>query len=106
MYAIRGGHKLGLKKLFVRAEAGGTKFITLDDTPFPETELVCLEVKQGTLILLHGLLPHLSGANHSPQSRHAYALHIIDGTSEYSKNNWLQRNAAMPLRGFDYGLWN
>jgi phytanoyl-CoA hydroxylase len=53
------------------------------------------------LILLHGLLPHLSGANHSPQSRHAYALHIIDGTSEYSKNNWLQRNAAMPLRGFD-----
>jgi phytanoyl-CoA hydroxylase len=100
MYAIRGGHKLGLKKLFARADAGGTKFITLDETPFPDTELVCLAVKQGSLILLHGLLPHLSGANHSPYSRHAYALHVMDGVSAYPKNNWLQRNAAMPLRGF------
>lgn len=101
MYAIRGGHKLGLKKLFVRAEAGGTEFITLDETPFPDEELVCLDVKQGTLILLHGLLPHLSGANHSPHSRHAYTIHIIDGACEYAKNNWLQRGSAMPLRGFE-----
>jgi phytanoyl-CoA hydroxylase len=101
MYAIRGGHKLGLKKLFVRADEGGTKFINLDATPFPDTELVCLAVKQGTLILLHGLLPHLSGANHSPHSRHAYALHILDGGSEYPNNNWLKRNEAMPLRGFE-----
>ncbi len=101
MYAIRGGHKLGLKKLFVRAEAGGTQFIHLDNTPFPDTELACLAVKRGTLILLHGLLPHLSGANLSPRSRHAFALHIIDSASEYPKTNWLQRSERMPLRGFE-----
>jgi phytanoyl-CoA hydroxylase len=101
LYAIRGGHQLGLKKLFARADEGGTKFMTLDNTPFPDAELVCLEVRQGTLILLHGLSPHLSGANRSPNSRHAYALHVIDGKCHYPKTNWLQRQAALPLRGFE-----
>jgi phytanoyl-CoA hydroxylase len=55
---------------------------------------------KGTLILLHGLLPHLSYANRSPRSRHAYTLHVIDGACEYLKKNWLQRASGMPLRGF------
>lgn len=101
LYGIRGGHRLGLKNRFVRAATGGTRFITLDETPFPEDELVCLEVRQGTLILLHGLLPHLSGANHSPKSRHAYTLHIIDGDCNYPQDNWLRRREDFPLRGFD-----
>ena len=102
--AIRGGHHSGLKKRFVRAATGGTKFITLDDSAWDEQQSVCLEVKQGTLILLHGLLPHLSEANRSPKSRHAYTLHIIDGACHYPPENWLQRGAQLPFRGFD--LWN
>ncbi len=100
MWTIPGGHKLGLKKRFVRAEGGGTKFETLDDSPWPEFVLAPLEAPLGTLIILHGLLPHLSYANRSEISRHAYTLHIIDGVCEYRAENWLRRLPEMPLRGF------
>ena len=59
-----------------------------------------LEVKKGTLIVLHGLLPHLSRENRSPKSRHAYTLHVIDASAQYPKDNWLQRSTELPLRGF------
>ena len=55
---------------------------------------------KGTLILLHGQLPHRSGPNLSDRSRHAYTLHLIDGACRYSPDNWLQRGPDMPLRGF------
>jgi len=100
MWAIPSGHKLGLKKRFTRATGGGTKFETLDDSPWPESMLAPLEVSQGALIILHGLLPHLSYVNRSPKSRHAYTLHIIDGACEYPADNWLRRAHDMPLRGF------
>lgn len=98
LWAIPGGHKLGLKKKFSRAAGGGTKFEVLDDSPWPDEQLVPLEVKAGTLVLLHGLLPHMSKANHSPKSRHAYAVHVVDGTAKYPAENWLRRE--MPARGF------
>lgn len=100
MWAVPGGHKLGLKKRFVRTDGGGTKFETLDDSPWPDFMLVPLDVGAGALIILHGLLPHLSYANASDKSRHAYTLHIIDGACEYAANNWLRRSPNMPLRGF------
>lgn len=100
MWAIPGGHKLGLKKRFVRAPVGGTKFETLDDSPWPDFMLAPLEARQGALIILHGLLPHLSYANRSPKSRHAYTLHVIDGACEYPAGNWLRRSPDMPPRGF------
>jgi phytanoyl-CoA hydroxylase len=103
MWAIPGGHKLGLKKRFVRAAEGGrdkTIFETLDDSPWPETPRTPLEVSQGALVILHGLLPHLSHANRSAKSRHAYTLHVIDGACEYSGDNWLRRAPDAPPRGF------
>jgi phytanoyl-CoA hydroxylase len=100
LYALAGGHKAGLKSRFVRAEEGGTRFEKLDESPWATATLTCLEVKKGTLILLNGLLPHLSYANTSLRSRHAYTLHIIDGICAYPKENWLQRPTEMPLRGF------
>src|SRR5436190_20040370 len=92
LWAIPGGHKLGLKSRFVRAEAGGTRFETLNDVTWPEETLRPLEVKQGTVIVLNALLPHLSRENRSPKSRHAYTLHVIDGSARYPKENWLQRS--------------
>jgi len=100
LWAIPGGHKAGLKSRFLRADGGGTRFETLDELPWPEEKLVPLEVEKGTLIVLHPLLPHLSRENRSSRSRHAYTLHIIDSSADYPKENWLQRSADMPLRGF------
>ncbi len=100
LWALPGGHKLGLKKRFERDDQGGTRFITLEDTLFPQDGLVPLEVPQGTLVVLHGLLPHLSYANRSPQSRHAYTLHLVDGVCDYPANNWLHRAPGFPARGF------
>jgi phytanoyl-CoA hydroxylase len=100
LWAIPGGHKLGLKSRFLRAEEGGTRFEVLDDTPWPEDNLQALEVKKGTLIVLNALLPHLSRENRSAKSRHAYTLHVIDASARYPKENWLQRPSAMPARGF------
>ena len=100
LWALPGGHRLGLKKRFVRAEGGGTAFRVLDSTPVPEDGMVPLEVEKGTLVVLHGLLPHRSGPNTSPKSRHAYSLHLIDGAATYPEDNWLHRSPAMPPRGF------
>jgi phytanoyl-CoA hydroxylase len=99
LWAIPGGHRTGLKSRWVRSEEG-MKFEVCDTTPWPENELVPLEVSQGTLIVLHGLLPHRSYENKSSKSRHAYTLHVISGKSYYPPNNWLRRSRNMPLKGF------
>jgi len=99
LWAIPAGHKTGLKSRFLRADGGGTRFETFDDSPWTEENLVPLEVEKGTLIVLHPLLPHLSRENRSAESRHAYTLHVIDASVHYSKENWLQRSPDMPLRG-------
>jgi phytanoyl-CoA hydroxylase len=77
------------------------RFDVFDDFSWSENELVPLEVRKGSLILLHGLLPHKSYENKSAQSRHAYTLHVISGRAHYPADNWLQRSPEMPLRGFE-----
>jgi phytanoyl-CoA hydroxylase len=99
MWAEPGGHRRPLHQRFVR-ESRSTWMETLDPTPLPVDGLTALPAAEGTLILLHGQLPHRSGPNLSERSRHAYTLHLIDGACRYSADNWLQRGADMPLRGF------
>lgn len=99
MWALPGAHQGPLRRLF-RREGHGVRFEELDDTPWPDCPEMPLEAPQGTLVLLHGLCPHRSGANRSPRSRHAYALHAVDGACPYSDYNWLQRSPANPARGF------
>jgi len=99
LWATPGGHKGPLRSRFVR-QGSSTKMLDLDTTPLPTEGLVPLEVERGSLIVLHGLLPHWSAPNHSNKSRHAYTLHIIDGDAHYSNDNWLIRGDDMPLRGF------
>jgi phytanoyl-CoA hydroxylase len=100
LWAIRGGHKRGLKSRFIRARNDTTLFRTYDETPWPLNQLIPLEVSKGTLIILDGLLPHMSFVNRSERSRHAYTLHLIEAAGHYPANNWLQRAPGMPLRGF------
>ena len=94
---LPGGHKQGLKKRWLR-EGQTMHFETLDDSPWLEDQLIPLEVETGALIVFEGLLPHRSYANRSPRSRHAYTLHLIEGTAAYLESNWLQR--ATPAPGF------
>jgi phytanoyl-CoA hydroxylase len=99
LWAIPGGHRHGLKSRWVRAPEGEMKFEIFDREPWPEERLEPLEVSKGSLILLHGLLPHRSFENRSARSRHAYTLHLIRADAKYAEDNWLQR--TVPLRGFD-----
>jgi phytanoyl-CoA hydroxylase len=101
MQFIPGGHKMPLKKRHYRVSDSRLVTETLDDTPWPEDARVPVEAKTGTLVMFHGRAPHLSAANRSSRSRHAYTLHVIDRNSHYPKNNWLQRDNGLPLRGFD-----
>lgn len=101
MHFIPGGHKGPLKELHYRDSNGRMAFKTLDGTPWPENATVAVEVKAGSVVIFDGRAPHLSGANLSDKSRHAYTLHVIDRKSHYPAENWLQRSAALPLRGFN-----
>lgn len=106
LWAAPGAHRSdsggSLRKIFKRAglsDSGGTLFEILDQTPLPEpTDLVPLEVEAGTLVVLHGLLPHWSDVNRSASSRHAYSVHCIDEAATYPAWNWLQRTDDLPLR--------
>lgn len=100
LWAIPGGHNRGLKSRWVRSPEGPMKFEVYDEEPWPENELVPLEVRKGSLILLNGLLPHRSFENRSPRSRHAYTLHLIHADAHYPNDNWLQRSDALPFHGF------
>jgi phytanoyl-CoA hydroxylase len=100
LWALPGGHRIPVKARSRLNEAGtATVMEVLDPTPYPTAGLVPLEAPRGTLVLLDGALPHLSGPNRSDRPRHAYTVHAIDGTAHYLRDNWLQR-PTLPLRGF------
>ena len=102
MWLAPGHHRTPARTRF-RLNAPGARGTTtdvLDPEPWPTEDLVPMPVDRGTLIVLHGTLPHWSAPNTSPISRHAYTLHLIDAQADYLADNWLQRGPDMPLRGF------
>jgi phytanoyl-CoA hydroxylase len=99
LWAIPGGHRRGLKSRWVRVPEGGMKFEVYDPEPWPENELVPLEVSKGSLVVLNGLLPHRSYENRSSRSRHAYTLHLMHADAEYPEDNWLQRGGLTGFTG-------
>ena len=105
LWAQPGGHRTSLRKTFVRQGDDAATFTVHDESPLPAppTDLVPLEVSAGTLVVLHGLLPHWSDVNRSARSRHAYSLHCIAESADYPDWNWLQRTADLPLRRLDDG---
>ena len=103
LWAEPGGHRGPLRQRFERVDASsdnGTRFVTLDHAPLPEppSGLVPIVASAGTMVVLHGMLPHRSDVNRSGVSRHAYSLHCIEAGAEYPASNWLQRPAELPLR--------
>lgn len=67
---------------------------------------VPLEVKAGTLVILHGRLVHYSKENTSPASRHAYTMHVVEGKPgvEYAPDNWYAILPWPPFLGNSGGL--
>ena len=97
-----GGHRGPLRERFVRSADDIVTMERLDSMPWPdESTAVAVEVSAGSLVVMHGLLPHYSAPNRSPFSRLAYTLHVTDARSVYSPRNWLQRGARMPVKGFE-----
>ena len=92
-----GGHKGPLRKIFKKVD-GKMIMLDINNEEFPETDTF-VEVKKGSLVLLHGRLPHYSCENTSPNSRHAYTIHVIDQNNKYPDWNWLQR-PNLPLKSF------
>ena len=98
MWAAAGAHKGPLRSRFMR-DANGMQMHVIDDTAMPEADTP-LEAPVGTLVVLHGRLPHQSAANRSANSRSAFTLHVVDGVASYADENWLQRAPDFPARGF------
>ncbi len=93
-----GGHKAGLLERF--HYDGDDLVMEKTSSAKPDGAYEALEAPKGTLVVIHGLVPHSSAANTSARSREAYALHMIDRTAEWSADNWLKRAADMPVKGF------
>lgn len=101
MQFIPGAHKGPLKARNYRRPDGTLTTDILDAGEWPEEQRLPAEAKAGTLVVFNGRAPHMSAANRSSVSRHAYTLHAIDRTSHYPAENWLQRSPDLPLRGFE-----
>lgn len=100
LWVQRGGHRSPLRERFV-VDGGGARLERIDPTRWPsDDDAEAVEADAGTLIVMHGRLPHYSAPNRSAASRHAYTLHAVDARARYSPANWLQRDAALPARGF------
>ena len=98
LWALTGQHReAGPRSVFGYA-GSALKTTVREASPWPEASAVPLEVRAGTLVVLHGLLPHLSHANRSGRPREAYALHVVDGAAQWHPDNWLRRDG--PFSGF------
>jgi len=103
LWVLPGQHKNGLRSRFRRINEQ-LQMETIPESPrFDESSSDPLEVAAGTLVVLHGALPHYSEANRSFKSRYAYTLHAISGTAHYPADNWLQREESLPLRMLEPG---
>lgn len=104
----------GISRRFVRKSGEGetgTEFVVNDGPSLPrgmddgqeggganEEDPEILDVKAGSLVLIHGNVLHKSEKNTSPNSRFAYTFHVIEGGEGwvYDERNWLQP----PEKGF------
>ncbi|KAJ7544197.1 hypothetical protein O6H91_09G069000 [Diphasiastrum complanatum] len=99
LWVLPGSHQDGVSRRFLKSENG---FIFDKELPdYKSLEFLPLEVKAGSLVVLHGAVVHQSFTNSSQKSRHAYTLHAIEKDNcIWSPCNWLQHKsdfAAEPL---------
>lgn len=102
LWAVPGSHKLGVHRRFKRSAPPklSTEFEPLKPVEFDISNAVPLETKKGSMVIIHSSLVHYSAANLSETARHAYSIHVVDGTPGivYPADNWLQRPVGYPFR--------
>ncbi len=96
MWAAAGAHLSSLRQRF-RNNGSQMEMITLSEESMPRCNTP-LSAPKGTLVVLHGRLPHHSAPNRSAESRYAYAMHLVDKEANYASDNWLQRPAEFSLK--------
>lgn len=90
LWAIPGSQKNGLVRRFIRGEDG--VYFDQPSPSYDQKEFVPIEVKAGSLVVIHGDLIHQSFENQSPNSRHAYSLHVVDTDGcKWAEDNWIKR---------------
>ncbi|KAL9363114.1 hypothetical protein Peur_045899 [Populus x canadensis] len=90
LWAIPGSHKNGLVRRFLRGENG--VYFDQPSPSYDQKDFVPIEVKAGSLVLIHGDLIHQSFENQSLKSRHAYSWHVVDTDGcKWAPENWIRR---------------
>ena len=98
LLAAAKGHRGPLRRR-LREVNGSLQTTELDATPLPECD-TSLMLDAGSMVVMHGRLPYMPACNNNSFSCLAVALNVIDGECSYPGDNWLQRDASLPMQGF------
>ena len=89
LWALPGQQRAPLRAVFGRLPDGSLGMTTHDPDPWPTGYGVPVEVPAGSLVVLHGRLPHWSAPNRSDAPREAYAVHAVDAGARWLPENWI-----------------
>ncbi|MDH3711190.1 MAG: phytanoyl-CoA dioxygenase family protein [Cyclobacteriaceae bacterium] len=100
LMAIPGSHRdpLGRRRFVRNIDGQTTRFVGTEATEWDLNNMVPLEAKSGSLVLLHGSCVHMSLENRSPKSRHAFIIHMVENEARWPQDNWLQRPPDKPFK--------
>jgi len=90
LWAFPGSQKNGLVRRMIRGEEG----VSFDRPSliYDQKDFLPIEVKAGSLVMIHGDLIHQSFENQSSKSRHAYSWHVVDTDGcKWAPDNWIKR---------------
>uniref|UniRef100_A0A224XLE9 Putative peroxisomal phytanoyl-coa hydroxylase n=1 Tax=Panstrongylus lignarius TaxID=156445 RepID=A0A224XLE9_9HEMI len=100
LWFIPESHTSDVHRRYTRNKDPNAEELLVYDRPpvtYPESGFRSYPVPKGSCVVIHGNVVHKSEANKSLKSRHAYTYHIMDATSKYSPDNWLQSPQGFPL---------
>ncbi|XP_014289708.1 phytanoyl-CoA dioxygenase domain-containing protein 1 [Halyomorpha halys] len=100
LWFIPGSHENGVHRRYIRNPDQKSDELLIYDRPpviYPSSAFIPFPTKKGSCVVIHGNVVHKSDPNKSSKSRHAYTFHIMDVSSKYSPENWLQSPNGFPL---------
>lgn len=100
LWGLPGSHKQGVMRRFIRSDNGKVHFEgSLPDYGSELEGFEPIEVAAGSLVILHGTNVHASKVNESNISRHAFSVHVVEGSPDvkWLPENWLQRKDDFPF---------
>ena len=89
LWSLPGSHKAGVRRKMT-VKDGKTTFDPPTAEDFDLDKFTPLEMKAGSMVILHGNNIHYSKENTSAKSRHAYSVHYVEGTEDHKwpEGNW------------------